>query len=546
MQAFSVVCYTRRMTSARRLAGLALLAAAGLSLALASRAPHDAPPGASALSAPAATALAPGLVTPREPSAADAVASPVFSPAILRARVRAQERILGRDQGTEDALGHSIPARQVVLDEGQKPAAVNGNALGRFVPVENEASLAHFHAALDALATTPEEKNKVRILAYGASHTQAGIYSSYLRYYLQSRFGNGGPGFIPVGMERGWSQHDVRVRSHGTVVEYVQAKAPLEAPKLPVNSRARRHFGLSGSAALAGPNTWLRIEPSNESDPDLTASQYGLYYAAEPDGAEISVRVDGEAPVRLSTRASSVEARYHMFERPLGWHDVEVRSLGQGQSRLFGLSIERMGPGLVLDTLGIKGTRAASMLLWDQKLWTEHMQRRAPDLVLLAYGTNETTDRGQPIEEYAADLARVLGRVRQALPAASCVLVGPGDFPKSEQGNWVTRPRLLEIIAEQRRLAPEFGCGFWDAYSFMGGDGAMDQWVRAHPRMGAPDHIHLTPRGYVRMGLMLGDALMRGYDAQHIQSGDRVAVQRGSEPSAAGTSAAAGAGSSSL
>ncbi|HKO93278.1 MAG TPA: GDSL-type esterase/lipase family protein, partial [Polyangiaceae bacterium] len=460
--------------------------------------------------------------------------------------VRAQERILGRDQGTEDALGRSIPARQVVLDEGHKPAPPNGNALGHFVPVENEGALAHFHAALDALATTPEKKNKVRILAYGASHTQAGIYSSYLRFYLQSRFGNGGPGFIPVGMERGWSYNDFRVRSHGLEVEYVQAKAPLEVPRAPSTGRARRHFGLSGSAALAGPNSWVKVTPSNESDPDLTASQYGLFYATEPDGSEISVRVDGGPPVRLSTRASSVEARYHTFDRPLGWHDVEVRSLGPGQARLFGLSVERMGPGLVLDTLGIRGTRAASMLLWDQRLWTEHMQRRAPDLVLLAYGTNETTDRGQPIEDYTADLARVLGRVREALPEASCVLVGPGDFPKSEQGNWVTRPRLLEIISAQRHLAPQFGCGFWDAYTFMGGEGAMDQWVRANPRVGAPDHIHLTPRGYVRMGLMLGDALMRAYDAQHIQSGDRIAVQRGSDPSAAGASAAAGAGSSSL
>lgn len=547
MQAFSVVCYTHGMTSVRRLAGLALLAAAGLSLARSSRAPDST--GSAAVGSPGSPAP---LVEPTAlaragaPSAEAALASPVFTPAILRARVRAQERILGRDQGTEDILGRSIPARQVVLDEGQKHAPVNGNALGRFVAVENEPALAHFHAALEALATTPEQKNKVRILAYGASHTQADIYSSYLRYYLQSRFGNGGPGFIPVGMERGWSRHDFRVRSHDVQVQYVQAKAPLEVPRTPAASRARHHFGLSGSAALTGPDGWVKITPTNDSNPDLTASQYGLFYAADPDGSAISVRVDGGLPVRLPTRASSVEARYHTFQRPLGWHDVEVRSLGQGQSRLFGLSVERIGPGLVVDTLGIRGTRAASMLLWDQKLWEEHMQRRDPDLVLLAYGTNETTDRDQPIEHYAADLARVLVRVRQALPAASCVLVGPGDFPKSEHGGWVTRPRLLEIIAEQRRLAPQFGCGFWDAYSFMGGAGAMDEWVRANPRMGAPDHIHLTTRGYVRMGMMLGDALMRAYDAQHVSSSDPLAAQGASEPSAAGASAAAGAGSSSL
>src|SRR5207244_1435232 len=110
----------------------------------------------------------------------------------------------------------------------------------------------------------------------------------------------------------------------------------------------------------------------------------------------------------------------------------------------------------------------------------------------------------------------VLTRLRKALPSASCVLVGPGDFPKSEHGAWETQPRLLEIIAAQRRIAPEYGCGFWNTFEFMGGAGSMAAWARATPRLGSPDHIHLTPRGYVRMGLDLGDALMRAYDARRL------------------------------
>ena len=169
------------------------------------------------------------------------------------------------------------------------------------------------------------------------------------------------------------------------------------------------------------------------------------------------------------------------------------------------------------------------------------MRRRAPDLVLLAYGTNETTDRGQPIRAYAEELSQVLARLRHALPDASCVLVGPGDFPKEEEGSWSTRPRLLEIIREQRRLAPQFGCGFWDAYAFMGGEGSMAEWVRANPRLGAPDHIHLSQRGYVRMGLVIGDALLRAYDAQRLPPSSRVPSQR--EP---GAPASAAIGSAAL
>ena len=462
----------------------------------------------------------------------DDPAMPLFSPLLLRLRWRAQERILGRDQAVEDEFGRIVPARQIVLEQSDGPPPPNGNALGRFVPIENEASLGHFHAALEQLATHPEQKNKLRIAVYGASHTQADVYSSYLRHYLQSRFGNGGAGFIPFAVERSWSSRsDFKVRARGFKTEYVQQKPPP-----PHGS-----FGLSGMAAVGGPHGRIQLSPENDTDPELTASQYGLFYAAEPESDELTISVDGDTPVPLSARSAQLEARYYTFERPLGWHDVEIRTLGPGGARLFGVSVERAQPGIVIDTLGIRGTRAANMLVWDQALWEEHLRRRAPDLVLLAYGTNETTDRSQPIAEYARELGQVLGRLRQALPDASCVLVGPGDFPKEENGSWSTRPRLLEIIREQRLLAPQFGCGFWDAYAFMGGEGSMAEWVRANPRLGAPDHIHLSQRGYVRMGLVLGDALMRAYDARHLPPSGRVQSQR-----EAGAPASAAIGSAAL
>jgi lysophospholipase L1-like esterase len=512
----------------RRHLARVFLGLAGLSAPSAAAPEGSGLPGAGV--AQAATAVT-GAPVPSTPEAADDVSAPVYDPTILRLRLRAQERILGKDQAVEDERGRIVPARQIVLEPSDGPQAPNGNALGHYVAVENEAALAHFHGALEALAATPNKKNKVRIAVYGASHTQADIYSGYLRYYLQSRFGNGGAGFIPLGVERGWSSRiDFKVRARGFKMQYVQQKSPP-----PHGS-----FGLSGMAAVGGPHGRIRISPENTTDPELTGSQYGLFYAAEPFTGDIAISVDGDVPVQLPTSAQKLEPRYYSFERPLGWHDVEIRSLGIGGARLFGLTIERAQPGVVLDTLGIRGTRAANMLLWDQALWGEHLRRRDPDLLLLAYGTNETTDRGQPIAGYSKELSQVLTRVRQALPDASCVLVGPGDFPKEEDGSWSTRPRLLEIIREQRRLAPQFGCGFWDAYAFMGGEGSMAEWARSNPKLGAPDHIHLTTRGYVRMGMVLADALLRGYDARRIPSDRRVQTQRDGAPASAAIGSASG------
>jgi lysophospholipase L1-like esterase len=504
------------VTLVHRYLARALLAVAGIAVAQSSPAPEQAGSLAAVRPSPE---VAPGAMSPA--AGGDDPSTPVFSQRILRLRARAQERILGRDQGIEDEFRRVVPAEQIVLPGQREPDEVNGNALGRFVPVENEAALGHFHGALAALESSPAQKNKVRIAVYGASHTQADIYSGYLRYYLQSRFGNGGPGFLPIGFERGWyKRSDFKVRTKGLKVQYVQTKSA------PPHGR----FGLSGSSAVAGPNASVKFWPDNNTDPDLAASQYGLFYAAEPEGGKLAIRVDGVASEAIDTRAAAPEARYYTFERPVGWHRVELRSIGQGGARLFGLSVERAQPGLVVDTLGIRGTRAASMLHWDRALWEEHLRRRSPDLVLLAYGTNETTDKGQPIDEYVTELGEVLSRLRQALPAMSCVLVGPGDFPKAQGTGWATRPRLLEIIAAQRRLAPQHGCAFWNTYEFMGGAGSMDAWVKANPRLGSPDHIHLTPRGYVRMGMALADALMRSYDSKHLAPDERFASQPGGAP----------------
>ena len=81
-----------------------------------------------------------------------------------------------------------------------------------------------------------------------------------------------------------------------------------------------------------------------------------------------------------------------------------------------------------------------------------------------------------------------------------------------EEGVWVVRPRLLQIVQVQRDVAWEQGCAFWDGMAFMGGVGSMHTWATSKPRMASRDHIHFTRRGYVRMGMAIADALMVEFD----------------------------------
>ncbi|NJK33016.1 MAG: hypothetical protein HC927_11720 [Deltaproteobacteria bacterium] len=71
---------------------------------------------------------------------------------------------------------------------------------------------------------------------------------------------------------------------------------------------------------------------------------------------------------------------------------------------------------------------------------------------------------------------------------------------------------MSEINESQRDIAYELGCGYWDMIAFMGGVNSMHAWATSRPAMASRDHIHLTKRGYVRMGMALTDALMAAYD----------------------------------
>jgi lysophospholipase L1-like esterase len=388
---------------------------------------------------------------------------------------------------------------------------IDGNSLGLYVPLQGHGpnSLAAFHQALRQFqnnAPSSPTPRKVRILAYGASHTQADIYTEYLRRYLQFRFGNGGQGFIATARPNRWFRHlnFAIEQSRGWKIDRAQKK----------DAREDGYYGLLGaSASSRSKRDYLRIVPRSPDDETKAVTLYELMYLGQPRGGKAQIFIDGKLSATISTRHAQTDALVHTFRAPLGHHVVEIRPEGNGEVRLLGLNAERDEAGIVVDTLGISGTRAANQLKWNEPTWRKMVARRDPALYMLAFGTNEATDGDRPIADYESQLRTVLSRFSEAAPNASCLLIGPGDFAeKFDEQTWIQVPRLLEIAKAQEKVAKEFRCAYWDTLAFMGGAGTMALWTNSYPQMASRDHIHLTRRGYVRMGMQLTDALMDGFD----------------------------------
>jgi lysophospholipase L1-like esterase len=379
-------------------------------------------------------------------------------------------------------------------------------------PIEDPSgsALAAFRAAVERAES---RQGQARIVFYGASHVASDLYTGLLRSKLASEIGSGGPGFfLPIRPWKHYRHSDVEVeRSLGFRTRRIIAKRPLADA-----------YGLSGVAfdAFTGRVASTAFTLSPRVVQARTPLTLELFFMQRAHGGSFEVFVDGARASRISTAVPRAQlaagaAGYASLELPAGSKRVELRTLGDAPVRLFGVALERADAGVVLDTLGIPGSRAKYHLMWEDALYREHLAHRRPDLVVLAYGTNESGD-DEPIERYEGELRKVVERVRQTAPQSSCLLIGPSDRPvrlteeayASAGGAFAQRPRTAAIIDVQRRVAAELGCGFFDVVRFMGGPLSMVHWVRHQPALGTPDHVHFTRAGYERMGQALYDALL--------------------------------------
>ncbi|HVJ16338.1 MAG TPA: GDSL-type esterase/lipase family protein, partial [Polyangiaceae bacterium] len=191
-----------------------------------------------------------------------------------------------------------------------------------------------------------------------------------------------------------------------------------------------------------------------------------------------------------------------------GVRDGLYLSAQAGRAKLFGVIVEGVEPGVVLDTLGIDGARVATPLAWDRDAFVAEVAARKPDLAVMAYGTNEAFDGGR-VDPYLAQFSELVARLRRGQPQIECVIVAPPDAGTPDGGS---PARLVDIERVQRDAARQLGCGFFSLRLFMGGDGSYWRWLREDPPLARPDRFHFTPRGYEKMGQALAQAVLEAYE----------------------------------
>jgi hypothetical protein len=443
--------------------------------------------------------LVPGLARLRlfgsRPARSSSVAlAPLPSASVGSALLTGETQNLGAPEG---ASTHTRGPIATAVEGEDLPGGKDAPPLPIVDPSDH--ALDAFFAALSR-ADDKEPGRVVRIAHFGDSLIVSDYVSGTLRRALQRRFGDAGHGFVLVA--NAWPAY-----FHWDVERYATGGFRMSGLAGPY--AADGWYGLGGVSFQAPAKVLARVGTAKSGALGRSVSRFVVAYVEGPTGGRFDLRVDGVERDSVDTRGAELRSRFHELEVPDGPHELELQTVA-GESRLFGIVLERGGPGVVLDALGVQGGRIRFLDKQDDAHFAEQLHFRKHDLVVYEFGANESGD-APSMADFHATMRAVLAQNKRSLPASSCLVIGAMDRATKRDDEIVSVRYIPTLVEEQRSVALEMGCAFYDTYRAMGGQGAMPRWVKRG--LGQADLTHPTGVGAERLGNWIYGALLTRYTA---------------------------------
>jgi lysophospholipase L1-like esterase len=363
---------------------------------------------------------------------------------------------------------------------------------------EQPGAFAPFFQGLAQPQATP-----IHIIHFGDSHTAADEWTGALRYFFQQKFGSGGSGYSlaghPFAGYRRFGTH------HGATPGWIAIGLRT--------GDGDGYFGLGGVAIetrRAGQSVFIETE----------CSVADVYYLQQPGGGDLELLDNGQVVKQFST-GGEIAAAFISVPLAPGDHTLKLVTLNNRPVRLLGWATDR-DSGITYESLGINGAEASLIFRWNETMLASYLKQRDPALIVLAYGSNESSDPRWNDESYQAMFSALLKRLRAAAPSASILVLGPTDRMIRTRRGVVLVEGIDRIITAQRLACAENGAIYWNAKKRMGGSESIRDWFYAG--LAQPDYVHFTAPGYDRLGEILFGDIMRVYD-QYLQVHSQLSTQ---------------------
>jgi lysophospholipase L1-like esterase len=352
----------------------------------------------------------------------------------------------------------------------------------------------------------------VTILHYGDSPTTADLITGDIRAQLQSRFGDAGRGYTLIAKPWAWYGHrGVEMSDSGWKIRHG------------VGLMRQGVYGMGGAAFEGQPGAWSKFRLT-ESEQSAAEIEYLARPEAGGGGGSFVVEADGKQIAEQSTSAETQSVGYLHVDLPPGTKEVTLRPTSgppSGTVTLFGIDFRRGTNGVLYDSLGLNGaTTSVVARVLEPGLWQQQLKHAAPALIVVNYGSNESSFGNFVHKQYADELRLAITRIRTASPGTPILIMSPMDRGERAGLNDIeTMATIPEIVAIQRQVAAETHSAFFDTYDAMGGNGTMSRWFAASPRLVTADLLHPTPQGAAIVGGLFVDQLGLRYDRWKMQHG---------------------------
>lgn len=293
-------------------------------------------------------------------------------------------------------------------------------------------TLRPFFAKLTHAGTRP-----VHILQIGDSHTAGDAITGAWRDLLQQKYGSAGRGVLPPGRPYdGYITHGVAVTmSPGWKVSSdFGATWSMPSPPLGLSAFTLTSQGEGATMALA-------TDPNEAFDRLVVCGimQHGAGRLAIHAGTE-TVTFDLDSPT------ARPECRAVRLAQPAT--NADLSASGEPVTLTSWATFNDHG-GVALSNLGVVGSQLVHWARTDDAVLSEELAAYRPDLIVLAFGTNEGFAPRVNDFEYEATLRTQIGRIRRLAGNVPILMLGAPDA--------LSRRAEMRANASSGELSPDCG-----------------------------------------------------------------------------------------
>lgn len=347
--------------------------------------------------------------------------------------------------------------------------------------------LKHFFSMLNQINSLDRP---VRIAFLGDSFIEGDIILADFRAQMQSHFGGGGVGFVPVSSRVEQHRPTITQRSKGWKINSI------------LSDKSRKYV-LSGMMFEPAEDEASITFKTVNAYPGLDKATTLKFMYAQNEQTEICLIYNNSTDTIVEVLPPSETITQYEMEGVFSDGTFHFRQT-QGLQAL-GVVYED-NKGVVVDNFSLRGNSGVHLAAMDVNSCFELHRIRPYDLIILQFGLNVTSEEMQHYGWYRDRMVNVIEHIRQCFPETDVLLLGVSDRSYNQDGVYQTMPAVVSLLRAQYQAAQLANVPFWSIFDAMGGANAMVRYVDW--RWASKDYTHLSFRGGREIATLLFNALM--------------------------------------